>query len=305
MDDFESACVTGGAGFIGSHLTDRLIDDTDVSVTVFDDLSSGCREQVPTDATFIEADIRNTERLRSVVESVDVVFHQAARVSVRRSIEAPVDSHGHNLDPIVSILEAAREGNTRVVFASSAAIYGDPEYTPIDESHPKAPNSPYGLEKLTADHYCRLYHDLYGVETVSLRYFNVYGPRQRAGDYAGVIAVFHRQAGNDDPITVDGDGTQTRDFVHVDDVVRANLLAATTDDAAGLAFNVGTGTQISIRTLAETIREVTGSDSDIVHTDPRPGDIDESVANIDRAREVLGYEPQYDVFEGIAVYLGE
>ena len=226
-------------------------------------------------------------------------------MSVQRSIENPVESHQTNLDPILTILEAARGTDTRVVFASSAAIYGNPEYTPIDEDHHKDPNSPYGLEKLSADHYCRLYHNLYGVEAVALRYFNVYGPRQQAGDYSGVISIFRDQALNDEPITVEGDGSQTRDFVHVDDVVRANLLAATHDDAPGKAFNVGTGTEISIRELAEVIKDVTASDSEITHVDPREGDIEESVAEISRARDVLDFEPEYDIYDGLDAYLGE
>lgn len=298
----ESALVTGGAGFIGSHIADSVCEANDLYI--FDDFSTGLHQNLPPEANIVETDLADTERLASTVESVDLVFHEAAQVSVQRSIDSPVKSHETNLDPILTILEAARGTDTRVVFASSAAIYGDPEYTPIDEDHSKDPNSPYGLEKLSADHYCRLYHDLYGVEAVVLRYFNVYGPRQQAGDYSGVIAVFREQALNDDPITIEGDGTQTRDFVHVDDVVQANLLAATHEEAPGKAFNVGTGTEITIRELAETIKEVTNSNSEIVHVEPREGDIEESAADVTRARETLGYEPKYDIHDGIEAYLG-
>jgi UDP-glucose 4-epimerase len=209
-----------------------------------------------------------------------------------------------NIDPMLTILEAARHADTRVVLASSAAIYGQPAYLPIDETHPKEPTSPYGLEKLTADHYCRLYHELYDVETVALRYFNAYGPRQQGGDYSGVISIFRDQALADDDITVEGDGEQTRDFVHVDDIVQANILAATNDDAVGEAFNVGTGNSISIRELAEIVHDVTDSNSDIVHVDTREGDIDRSEAAIDKAQDVFGYEPKYSVAEGLEQYLG-
>ena len=189
------------------------------------------------------------------------------------------------------------------MFASSAAIYGHPQYLPIDESHPKQPPSPYGLEKLTADQYCRLYHDLYGVETVALRYFIVYGPRQHDSDYSGVISVFQRQARAGDEITVDGDGTQPRDFIHVEDIVQANLRAATVDAAVGEAFNIGTSESISIRELAETIRELTDSDADIVHTDPRDGDIEQSRADITKARSELNFEPHYTIEDGLQQYL--
>jgi UDP-glucose 4-epimerase len=182
-------------------------------------------------------------------------------------------------------------------------VYGDPEAVPVGETAPLEPASPYGLNKLALDHYLRLYHELYGLPTVALRYFNVYGPRSAGGPYAGVISVFLDQARGGRDITVDGDGTQTRDFVHVDDVVRANLLAATTD-AVGEAYNVGRGEATTIRELAERVREVVGSDSTIVHTDPRPGDIDHSTADLSRARSGLGYEPSVPLEEGLRSLAG-
>ncbi|OYR56871.1 nucleoside-diphosphate sugar epimerase [Halorubrum ezzemoulense] len=302
MFDFDHVLVTGGAGFIGSHLADRLVDDC--AVTVYDDLSTGSRDNVPEDAAFVHADIRDTEALRDAVNDADVVFHEAAQVSVQRSVDDPQTSHRVNIDPLLTILEAVRGMDTRVVFASSAAIYGHPHSLPIDEHHPKTPTSPYGLEKLTADHYCRLYHERYGVNAVALRYFNAYGPRQQGGDYSGVIGIFRDQARASDDLTVEGDGTQTRDFVHVEDIVEANLLAATTEEAAGEAFNVGTGNSISIRELAETIRDVTDSNAEIVHVDSRSGDINHSEADISKARDVLGFEPTYDVGAGLDAFLG-
>ena len=291
-----SVLVTGGAGFVGSHLVDTLGATTDV--TVLDDLSTGEAERVPPSARLVTGDVRDREFITEMVAETDVIFHQAGLVSVAQSTEVPYESHTVNATGTVNVLEAAREYDTRVVVASSAAVYGDPTYTPIDESHPLNPTSPYGLDKLTADHYCRLYHDLYGVETVALRYFNIFGPGQTAGDYAGVISVFIDQALSGEDITVHGDGEQTRDFVYVADVVQANRLAAETD-SVGEAFNVGTGDSISVRELAEMVREITDANVDIIHTDPREGDIDHSVADISNARTHLEFDPTVSFRDGL------
>ncbi|MFC6975456.1 NAD-dependent epimerase/dehydratase family protein [Halomicroarcula sp. GCM10025709] len=293
--------VTGGAGFIGSHIADAFLPENDVRI--LDDFSSGSRERCPAGATVIEGDIRDRETIETAMDGVDLVFHEAAVVSVAQSVEDPETSHATNVDATLSILEAARRADARVVFASSAAIYGAPESIPIAEDDRKEPSSPYGLEKLSGDHYCRLYHDLYGLETVPLRYFNVYGPGQTGGDYAGVINVFTDQARDGGPLTVDGDGEQYRDFVHIDDIVQANVLAATTD-ATGRAYNVGTGERTTIRELAEAIRDRIDPDADIVHTDPRPGDIRESRPDISRARDQLGYEPTVSLGDGLDDLLG-
>jgi UDP-glucose 4-epimerase len=285
----QSILVTGGAGFIGSHLVETLAADNDV--VVVDNLSGGRREWVDDRATLIEGDVRNEQTVARAVDGVDLIFHQAANVSVQRSVEAPVESHETNVDATLRLLEHARNEDARFVFASSAAIYGTPEAVPIDESDPKRPTSPYGAEKHAADQYCRLYHDLYDVETVALRYFNVYGPRQRGGQYSGVIDVFLDQADRGEDITVHGDGAQTRDFVHVDDVVAANCLAAV-NGTPGEAYNVGTGDSISIRALAELVRETTETTSDIVHVDAREGDIEQSRPSIEKIQAELGFEPR-------------
>lgn len=285
----QSILVTGGAGFIGSHLVETLAADNDV--VVVDNLSGGHREWVDDRATLIEGDVRNEQTVARAVDGVDLIFHQAANVSVQRSVEAPVESHETNVDATLRLLEHARNEDARFVFASSAAIYGTPEAVPIDESDPKRPTSPYGAEKHAADQYCRLYHDLYDVETVALRYFNVYGPRQRGGQYSGVIDVFLDQADRGEDITVHGDGAQTRDFVHVDDVVAANCLAAV-NGTPGEAYNVGTGDSISIRALAELVRETTETTSDIVHVDAREGDIEQSRPSIEKIQAGLGFEPR-------------
>jgi UDP-glucose 4-epimerase len=288
--------VTGGAGFIGSHLAERLVGTAEVRV--LDDCSAGRRAWVPDEADLIEGDVTDEATLARAVRGTDVVFHQAANASVERSIEQPQESHELNVGATLDILEYARDHDARVVLASSAAVYGDPASVPVREGDPKTPTSPYGLEKLAADRYARLYHELYDLETVALRYFNVYGPRHGGGHYSGVIDVFLDQARAGDALTVHGDGSQTRDFVHVDDVVQANLRAATTD-AVGEAYNVGTGESVSVHELAELVVDVTNSESDIRHTPPREDDIDRSRADVTRARDRLGYRPTIDLREGL------
>ena len=296
LSERSTVLVTGGAGFIGSSIATELAVEREV--TVLDSLVGSDTGRVPTNAEFINGDIRDPETVDTVAAGTDCLFHQAALVSVDASVDDPMESHAINATGTLNILKAARTHNSRVVLASSAAIYGHPETTPIPESHRTKPTSPYGLDKLACDHYARLYHDLYDLDTVALRYFNVYGPGQIGGDYAGVISVFLEQALNDDPVTVHGTGEQTRDFVFVDDVVRANLLAAETDHV-GEAYNVGTGESISIRELAELIVDITDSDSDIVHTEARTGDIEHSKADISKAESKLGYEPTVSIEEGL------
>lgn len=293
----QTALVTGGAGFVGSHLAEALL-DLDADVRVLDDFSSGRRENVPGGATVVEGDVRDAETVRSAVRGCDVVFHQAGLVSVPASVADPLASQAANVTGTLHVLEAARDADARVVVASSVAIYGNPDETPVSEADPKDPQSPYGVDKLAIDAYARRYHDLYGLETVALRYFNVYGPRQRAGDYSGVVSTFLEQAGSGQPLTVHGDGTQTRDFVHVSDVVDANLAAAATD-AAGRAYNVGTGDSVEIRELADLIRTVTGTDAGVVHTDARPGDVERSEADAARARRELGWEATVSLVDGL------
>ena len=292
----KTVLVTGGAGFVGSRIADAVVADN--TVRVLDDLSAGSRDAAPQGAELIVADVCDDDRLVAAMDGVDLVFHQAAVVSVARSTEAPVATNRTNVDATLRLLEAAREQDARVVFASSAAVYGHPECVPVDESHPTRPTSPYGVSKLAADQYVRLYASLYDVPTVALRYFNVYGPGQPGGDYSGVITTFVEQALAGDPITVYDDGEQTRDFVHVDDVVRANLRAATTPDV-GAAYNVGTGEAVTIAALAERIRALAGSGSSIVTTDARNGDIRHSRAATEAARDRLGFEASIPLSEGL------
>jgi UDP-glucose 4-epimerase len=292
----KTVLITGGAGFIGSHIADRLTDATEVRV--LDNLTTGTRARVPTDATLLEGDIRDDTALQRAMTGVDVVFHEAGMVSVPASVEDPQTCHAENGSATLALLETARRTDTRVVFASSAAIYGQPETVPVAESAPKRPTSPYGIEKLAGDHYVRLYADRYGLPAVALRYFNVYGPGQGNNQYAGVISTFFEQARAGGPITVEGDGEQTRDFVHVEDVVRANLLAATEADG-GEAFNVGTGAPTTINELAQAVKAVTETDVEITHVDPRPDDIRHSQADTTRLGEALGFEPQVSLRDGL------
>ncbi|WP_255198818.1 NAD-dependent epimerase/dehydratase family protein [Halorarius litoreus] len=293
--------VTGGAGFVGSHLVDALAEDN--NVRILDDLSTGRRGQVPSGVRFREADILDTAALDAAMDGVDVVFHLAAAVSVAESIAMPDRYHAVNATGTLAVLEAARRQDARVVVASSAAVYGAPETVPVTEAEPTTPSSPYGVSKLAADHYARVYADTYGLETVTLRYFNIYGPRQRAGADGGVVATFADRARHGKPLVIEGDGEQTRDFVHVSDVVQANLLAATTD-ATGRAYNIGTGETTTVGELAALISDYADRRVEITYTDPRPGDIRHSSADISLARDVLGYEPTVALDEGLAALFG-
>jgi len=292
--------ITGGAGFIGSHLANRLVDHNEV--IVFDNLSTGDQTQLDSDVRVVEGDIRDEKLTQQTISGADVVFHEAAEVSVQRSVENPAQSNDINITGSLNVLEAARKADARVVVASSAAIYGTPTEVPLTEAEPTTPASPYGIQKLTLDHYTRVYHEQYGMDTIALRYFNVYGPGQTAGDYSGVISIFADQAASGDPITVEGDGSQTRDFIHIDDIVRANIAAATTENI-GKAYNIGTGHEITIKELAETIHEVSGSKSEITHVEPRANEIPRSCADISKANEELGFEPQTELSEGLKTLL--
>lgn len=293
----QTLLVTGGGGFVGSHLVRTFVRENDVRV--IDDFSSGRRDRIPEGVTVYEGDIRDESLLETAFAGVDCVFHTAGLVSVEESIESPVESHDRNSLGTVKVLEQARTANTRVVFSSSAAIYGSPSSLPIVESDRKSPQSPYGVDKLTADRYVRLYDELYDLETVSLRYFNVYGPLPEGGVGGGVISEFVERALRDEPIPIEGDGTQTRDFVHVHDVVRSNILAATTS-VSGRAFNVGSGESISIERLARTIQHLVPTDPSLVYEDNRPGDIDASRADISAIAAALGFAPTVALEDGLA-----
>jgi len=295
--------VTGGAGFIGGRLVEALAEQDGTEVRLFDRSPRASAVGVGSDVSVFEGDVTDGTSLAAATEGVDVVFHEAAAVSVERTVEEPQRTHAVNASGTLAVLERAREEDARVVTASSAAVYGDPQTVPIAEDHPTEPRSPYGVQKLAADHYTRLYSDLYGLPTVSLRYFNVYGPGQDRSQHKGVIGHFVERAREGRPLVVYGDGSQTRDFVHVSDVVRANLLAARTD-AVGEAVNVGTGTAVSVNRLASLVERIFDADAEVIRDDARPGDIDASVADVSRARERLGFEANVSLQDGLATMVG-
>ena len=300
------ALVTGGAGFIGSHLVERLL-GLGHEVRVVDDFSTGKRENV---APFVkeggklevvEADIRNGWKMRELADGCEVIFHEAAIVSVPYSVEHPQETHDVNLQGTLNVLEAARHAKTRrLVFASSAAVYGDAPGLPKHEGMLPTPIAPYGLEKLTSEHYLAIFARLYGVETVSLRYFNVFGPRQDPSSaYSGVISIFAERAKRGDSLTIFGDGLAYRDFIYVDDVVQANLLAAETPGISGRAFNVARGAKTSMNDLAAMIGRIAGRELVVKHEAARAGDITESIADIGKAQKELGFAPKVAVEEGL------
>lgn len=296
----QTVLITGGAGFIGSHLARALSPDNDVRV--LDDFSTGSRSNLPADVTILEGDIRDAETCRQAVSETDTVFHLAAQTSVEQSVTHPTKSHAINVTGTLRVLEAARDADARVVVASSAAIYGDPPTAPIDETERVDPQSPYGIEKLAADQYARRYADLYDLSTVVLRYFNVYGPSPGSDQTPGVIDTFLRQATEGGPIIVHGDGAQTRDFVHIDDVVSVTARAATAD-VSGDAYNIGTGMPTAIRALAERIAVAVDGTPEITHTDSRDGDIRHSRADISKARDQLDFEPTRRVPDAVRALL--
>ncbi|GAB3679343.1 SDR family oxidoreductase [Salinarchaeum chitinilyticum] len=284
--------VTGGGGFIGSHLVDALVACNDVRV--LDTFDTGSRSALPDEVTTIEGDVRNRPLLSEAVTGADVIVHLAAQVSVEASVADPPTSHETNVAATLDVLELARREDARVVLASSAAIYGDPASVPVAENDPKRPQSPYGVDKLAADNYARVYAARFDLPVTVLRFFNVYGPDANAG----VVKAFADRVVDGETLRVHGDGEQTRDFVHVDDVVRATLAAATTPHT-GLAFNVGTGDRISIVELTELLRERSAETVEVEHAPPRSGDVEHSLASIERARDLLEFEPQVDLAEGL------
>ena len=284
--------VTGAAGFVGQHLVAALADAN--TVVAFDRYRTTAPETMPDDAVVVEGDVRETAALYEAVDDadLDLVVHLAA-TGRQFALDRPAAAEAVNVGATLDVLELAREADARVVLPSSSAVYGDAESLPIPESAPKQPVSPYGVQKRSVDRYGRLWNDLYGVETVVLRYFNVYGERFDGDGVEGAVGTFLDQA-RDGRITVEGDGSQLRDFVHVADAVRATLLAATTDHT-GRAFNVGTGTGTTIDRLARTARDRANPGAAIEHAPPRRGQVQRSRADLSRARRLLGYEPTVEL----------
>jgi len=295
--------VTGGAGFIGSHLAHALLERGEW-VRVADNLSTGKPANLAVlggRAEVLTGDLADSAFAREAVAGIDIVLHQAAIPSVPRSVADPLTSHRANVDATVAVLVAAKDaGVRRVVYAASSSAYGDTPVLPKREDMPSNPLSPYALQKLIGEQYLQMFTRLYGLDTVSIRYFNVFGPRQDpSSPYSGVIALFATRLLAGQPPVITGDGEQTRDFTYVDNVVDGVLRAAMAPDVSGRVINVATGRQISINQLAQTLQRLLGSDVSPVHTEARTGDVRDSLADITLARQLLGYEPHVSFEEGL------
>jgi len=301
--------VTGGAGFIGSHVVDKLMLDGH-DVVVLDNLYSGNMKNIEhhldeSRFRFVEGDIRQPRTVKKAIEGVDAVIHEAAIVSVPLSIENPVLTNEVNVLGTLNLLEASIKTKVkRFVYLSSCAVYGDVAKLPINEDSPVRPISPYASSKLAAEEHCTSFFENHGLETVRLRYFNVYGPRQAASDYAGVMVKFLERIRMDQPPIIFGDGEQTRDFVHVNDVVEATLLAINRDGVAGNLFNIGTGEVVTINKLCDVFLELTGKKHlKPIFKDAKPGEVRHSQADITKAMNLLGYSPKVPLRSGVREFI--
>jgi len=298
----KNVVVTGGAGFIGSNLVRALLGENEV--IVIDDLSTGNLENIrdiidDQSIMFVKGSVTDLDLLQETFKNVDYVFHEAAIPSVPRSVKDPIKSNYANVNGTLNVLVAARDNVVeKVVYASSSSAYGDTPVLPKKEDMKPTPLSPYAVSKLVGEYYCQVFAEVYRLSTVSLRYFNVYGPWQDpASEYAAVIPRFISRVLNGESPVIFGDGSQTRDFTFVRDAVNANILAAKST-ATGV-FNIAGGRRISINELAQLVMRIIGKDIDVVYDDPQPGDIMHSLADISKAKEELGYEPGFDLTKGL------
>lgn len=304
--------ITGGAGFIGGHLAEAFAREGH-DVVVLDNLEpfydtdikrhnvEAAREAATGEYTFVEGSVTDGDLVADLVAEADAVYHQAAQAGVRASVEEPLKVHEYNVDGTLNLLDAARDTDLeRFVYASSSSVYGKPEYLPYDEDHPTTPVSPYGVSKLSAEHYARVYHELYDVPTVSLRYFTVYGPRMRPNM---AISNFVSRCIHGEPPVIYGDGTQTRDFTYVKDIVGANRTLMTDGGADGEVMNIGSTDTIDILTLAEAVRDAIDPSLEIEFTDAREGDAEHTHADVSKANDLIGYEPDVTIREGVEQFI--
>ncbi len=295
--------VTGGAGFIGSHTVDALVKAAAGDVSVLDNFSAGKRHQVNAKATLYEADLRDAAAVNTAIEKArpEIIYHLAAQMDVRRSVADPAFDAQVNLVGFLNLMEAARHhGLKRVIFSSTGgAIYGEQDEFPCDEDHPRRPLSPYGIAKLSTEAYLFFYQAEYGIDYLALRYGNVYGPRQDPHGEAGVVAIFSGRILDGKPVTIYGDGKQTRDYVFVGDVVRANA-AALTSKASGLALNIGTGIETDVNDLYSTISSIADFPTKAEHAPARPGEQKRSVISPARAAKTLDWRPEKKLADGLA-----
>jgi len=306
-----SLLVTGGAGFIGSHLIQKLAKDH-CQVRILDNLSSGKLENIDYElladgsVEFTEGDIRDPIIVKKCVKNVDAVIHLAAQISVPLSIQDPEFNDEVNIKGTSNLLNGSIEaGVDKFVFISSCAVYGEPIYLPVDELHPTNPISPYAQSKLLAEQECLCLNQKHLLETSVLRFFNVYGPKQAFNDYSGVMTKFIDRIRKNLPLTIFGDGSQTRDFVYVKDVANAIALALENKDANGEVFNIGTGKAVTIEELAKTMLSLTEAELEIFEAPERQGDIKQSYANISKATRLIGYYPQFALRDGLNALLRE
>lgn len=302
--------MTGGAGFIGSHLTDRLLrmKNTVIVYDNFDDFYGGKEKNIESYVKndrfrLVKEDVLDYEALLSAMQGVDVVFHEAAQCGVRYCIREPRKAHEVNVTGTLNMLMAAKQANVKkIVFPSSSGIFGLPHYVPIDEKHPTNPNSPYGASKLAAEKYCLAFHEVYGTDVVSLRYFSVYGPRGRPDQ---VIRAFASAIAKDERPVIYGDGNQTRDFTFVSDVVDATILAAECNGVAGEIFNIGFGREISVNEVFEKVAEKLGKKDEIqpIYKKTYEGEFPQTLADNAKARKVLGWEPKVDLDRGLDIFI--
>ncbi len=295
--------ITGGVGFIGSNIAAELVKKGE-QVRIIDNFSTGAMKNIAefqSSIELIDGDIRDFWTVTEAVEGVDYVLHQAALPSVPRSIKNPLTSNEVNINGTINLLEASKQANVkRFVFASSSSVYGDTPSLPKSEDMPTDPLSPYAVTKLTCEKYAKVFYDLYGLETVALRYFNIFGPRQDPNsEYSAVIPKFIKALMAGKKPVVFGDGEQSRDFTYIDNAVQANLLATTAPDAVGKYFNIACGARFTLNQLLDALREIIGADARAQYDPPRPGDILHSYADIERARQDMNYNPRVDFMAGL------
>lgn len=307
MQESNQILVTGGAGFIGSHVVDRLV-DAGYTVRIIDNLSTGKLAYVDDQrksgqVSFVKGDIRELEVVRKCVHDVDAVIHLAAITNVPFSVKHPSLTYETNVAGTLNLLNSCVDREVeKFIFISSCSVYGEPDYLPVDENHPTRPVSPYAASKLAAEHYCRIFHERWP-RTIVLRLFNVYGPRQCLGDYGGVIGRFVERMRRRLPLVIYGDGSQTRDFVHVWDVAEAIVQMLEAGDVSGEIFNVGYGKPVSLNELARAVLKFADVDLDVVYEQSRLGDLKHSFADISKAEKMLSYKPKLPLEDGLQTCL--
>ena len=303
--------ITGGAGFIGSHIAQACA-KTGNEIVIIDNLDNYYSPEIKKrnleyvsqmgDITFVQGDITDINFLKSIITpDIDYVFHEAAQAGVRISVEDPFKPNNVNVLGTLNVLQASIEANVkRVINASSSSVYGKKEYLPFDEKHPTQPVSPYGVSKLAAEHYCRVFYEVYGIPTVSWRYFTVYGPRMRP-DLA--ISIFTKKMLNNETIIVFGDGNQTRDFTYIDDIVKANLKLLDTSKADGKILNIGSGSRITVNDLIDNLKRLIDSTSLVKYSKSQKGDAIDTQADIRLGYEIIGYKPSIEINKGLSMFL--